>query len=58
MTAEGRASYQLDWSIYMFQAKEYKDYTGNREKLISWIQSITSLMIREICYKEGETLDK
>ena len=58
MTTEGRASYQLDWSIYMFQAKEYKDHTGNRKKLISWIQSTTSPMIREICCKEGETLDK
>jgi hypothetical protein len=57
MTAEGRAAYQLDWSAYVFQTKEYKDHITNREKLTSWILSSTLTTLKKTCCKEGETLD-
>lgn len=58
MTAEGRAAYQLDWSAYVFQAKEYKEHVTNLEKLTSWVFLTTSKTLLKVCCKEGETMDK
>lgn len=58
MTAEGRASYQLDWSAYVFQTKEYERHSTNLEKLISWVFSTTSKTLLKTCCREGETLDE
>jgi hypothetical protein len=58
LTAEGKASYQQDWSEYLHDDKHYQIFLANKEKLISWIYSTVSTTYRKTCCIEGQTLDK
>ena len=58
MIIDGRASYQLDLSNYMYLDKKFKDFRMNLDKLTDWITSITASSIRESYCDEDKTMDE
>jgi hypothetical protein len=58
MTGEGKSNYQLDLSYYSLMTKEFKDYRTNLDKMVDWITSTTSPLIRKTCCKEDMTIDE
>ncbi|KAK8093431.1 hypothetical protein PG997_000116 [Apiospora hydei] len=57
LTDTGRSSFQLDYTMYTHEAKEYKDHRNKVEKLSDWVLSTVSDMYKKTCCDENNDLD-